>query len=355
MASKSCQQVGPVAPDHRSFVAMNVNWLDDIGDDLKRFLKIEQTSEFDQTIISHWKTFILWAEMGLSKNTQIAYQCNVRQFSMWMQRCHSMSLIRAHEHHVRQYIHQMLSQHKVSSQNRNLSALKSFFRWACREKLIVCDPTTNLFLAKQGPAVPVVLTEYQVDALLLAPDVQTPLGVRDRALLELLYATGMRVSESLGVEAFQINSNQNSFVVRGKGARDRVVLYGQEARHWLQRYLTWARPHLLGGRQCSWLFVATQDIRKKLSRTTVYKLVKRYAMKARIGVACSPHSLRHAFATHMLNAGANLRVIQLLLGHVSIASTQIYTHVAREKLRKVLALHHPRWYKRGLGRFAEAL
>lgn len=339
----------------RCSMAMNVTWHDEIGDDVKHFLQIEPTSEFDQTIISHWTAFILWAEMGLSKNTQIAYQCNVRQFSEWMLEYHSMSLLRAQENHLRQYIHQMLSLHKVSSQNRNLSALKSFFRWACRERLILCDPTTKLLPAKQGPTVPVVLTEYQVDALLLAPDVHTPLGVRDRALLELLYATGMRVSETLGVEAFQIKNGQSSFVVRGKGERDRVVLYGQEAHHWLQRYITWARPHLLGGRQCSWLFVAAQDIRKKLARSTVYKLVRRYAMKAKIGVTCSPHSLRHAFATHLLNAGANLRVIQMLLGHVSIASTQIYTHVAREQLRKILALHHPRWYKRGTGRFAEAL
>lgn len=336
-------------------LTLDSNWLLLIDGDsyrVRQLLTNEPTHELDRKLINHWKIFVLWAEMGLAENTQIAYECNLRQFSSWMLNSHALSLLAAHDHHVRQYIHQILSQHKVSSLNRHLSALKSFFSWACRNELISYSPTNTFRLAKQGLVAPIVLSECQVDALLLAPDVGTPQGVRDRALLELLYATGLRVSEALGVEAFQVKHEQTSFVVRGKGNRDRIVLYGQEANHWLIQYLTWARPRLLGGHQCSRLFVASRNIGQVLTRATVYKLVKRYAAKAKIGVPCSPHSLRHAFATHMLNAGANLKVIQMLLGHVSLSSTQIYTHVARERLRKVLALHHPRWYKRGLGRFA---
>jgi len=331
---------------------LDENWLFNVDrNEIWRLLTIEPSHERDLKLINHWKNCVLWAEMGLAQNTQIAYESNLRQFSSWMLNSHALSLLAAQEHHVRQYICQSLSWQKVSSLNRHLSAIKSFFKWVCRDELISCNPTVRIQLAKQALNVPIVLSECQVDALLLAPDVATPQGVRDRALLELLYATGLRVSEALGVEAFQVKHEQTSFVVRGKGNRDRVVLYGQEANHWLRQYLTWARPYLLGGHQCSRLFVATRNVGQKLTRTTVYKLVRRYAAKAKIGVPCSPHSLRHAFATHLLNAGANLRVIQLLLGHVSLSSTQIYTHVARERLRKVLALHHPRWYKADVGRF----
>lgn len=337
-------------------LTLDANWLvvgDGGSDRVRQLLTATPSHELDHKLINHWKIVVLWAEMGLAENTQIAYESNLRQFSSWMLNAHSLSLLAAQEHHLQQYTFQILSRHKVSSLNRHLSAIKSFFGWARRDELISCNPTSRVQLAKQGTAVPVVLSEYEVDALLLAPDVATPQGMRDRALLELLYATGLRVSEALGVEALQVKHEQTSFVVRGKGNRDRVVLYGQEASHWLRLYLTLARPHLLGGHQCSRLFVATRNVGQKLTRATVYKLVRRYAAKAKIVVPCTPHSLRHAFATHLLNAGANLRVIQLLLGHVSLSSTQIYTHVARERLHKVLALHHPRWYKSGLRRFVD--
>ena len=217
---------------------------------------------------------------------------------------------------------------------------KRFFRWALREKLIEADPTLRLRNAKQPLRVPKTLSEAQVEALLAAPDVEQPLGLRDRAMLELLYACGLRVSELVTIKTVQVGLAEGCLRVTGKGSKERLVPFGEEAHRWLQRYLAEARSAILGGRSSEALFVTARG--GAMTRQMFWKLIKAHALRAGIDAPLSPHTLRHAFATHLLNHGADLRVVQLLLGHADITTTTIYTHVARERLKRLHAQHHPR-------------
>jgi integrase/recombinase XerD len=221
---------------------------------------------------------------------------------------------------------------------------RRFFRWALREQWVRADPTLKLLSAKQALRVPHTLTEDQVSALLAAPNVETPLGLRDRTMLELMYASGLRVSELVGLQLFQIGLQDGVLRVMGKGSKERLVPFGQEAGEWLQRYLAQARPVLLSGQQHDAVFVTQRGAHagRAMTRIMFWSLVRKYARQADIRVSLSPHTLRHAFATHLLNHGADLRAVQLLLGHADISTTTIYTHVARERLQALHAQHHPR-------------
>jgi integrase/recombinase XerD len=213
-----------------------------------------------------------------------------------------------------------------------------------RERLVQSDPTLRMLAAKQALRVPKTLGEAQVDALLSAPDITTPLGLRDRAMLELMYASGLRVSELVSLKTLHVSLNEGVLRIMGKGSKERLVPFGEEAREWLQRYMGQARPVMLGQRQTQDLFVTTSGSTPgtAMSRVMFWSLVKRYAIDAGITAPLSPHTLRHAFATHLLNHGADLRAVQMLLGHADISTTTIYTHVARERLKTLHAQHHPR-------------
>ncbi|MBC7597717.1 MAG: site-specific tyrosine recombinase XerD, partial [Polaromonas sp.] len=229
---------------------------------------------------------------------------------------------------------------RATSANRRLTVFKRYFRWALRERFISADPTLKLQSARQALRVPKLMSEAQVESLLAAPDEDTPLGLRDRAMLELIYASGLRVSELVGLKTFHLGMNEGVLRVMGKGSKERLVPFGQVARQAIERYLLAARPAILGGRQTDDLFVTGRG--SGMSRVMFWMLVKKYALRAGITSPLSPHTLRHAFATHLLNHGADLRAVQMLLGHADISTTTIYTHVARERLKALHAQHHPR-------------
>ena len=227
-----------------------------------------------------------------------------------------------------------------STANRRLTVFKRFFRWALREHLLAADPTLRLMAAKQPLRVPKTLSEAQVEALMTAPDAQTALGCRDRAMLELLYASGLRVSELVSLKTVHVSLDEGALRVMGKGSKERLVPFGAQAHEWIRRYLGTARAEILQGRASDGLFVTARG--DCMTRQAFWLLIKRYAQRADVHVALSPHTLRHAFATHLLNHGADLRAVQMLLGHADISTTTIYTHVARERLKQLHALHHPR-------------
>lgn len=229
---------------------------------------------------------------------------------------------------------------KASSANRRLSVFRRYFRWALREHLIATDPTLKMSAAKQPARIPRTLNEIQVDDLLQAPLIDTPLGLRDRTMLELMYASGLRVTELISLKTVHVGFHEGALRVTGKGARERLVPFGEEAHAWLARYIKDARGAILKQRTSDVLFIASHGA--AMSRQMFWRLVKGYAVRAGITAPLSPHTLRHAFATHLLNHGADLRAVQLLLGHADISSTTIYTHVARERLRSLHAQHHPR-------------
>ena len=220
------------------------------------------------------------------------------------------------------------------------TVFKRFFRWAVRERIVDADPTLKLDSARQPLRVPKTLSEAQVEALLAAPDVATPLGLRDRAMLELLYASGLRVSELVSLKTVNVSFVECALRVTGKGAKERLVPFGEEALVWIERYVAEARPAIIGRRTSDALFVT--GLGGPMTRQMFWKLIKADALKAGIAAPLSPHTLRHAFATHLLNHGADLRAVQMLLGHADISTTTIYTHVARERLKQLHALHHPR-------------
>ena len=217
---------------------------------------------------------------------------------------------------------------------------RRFYRWATREGLSLDDPTVRMDAPRQRMRLPGTLTEAQVEALLAAPDTDEPLGLRDRAMLELLYASGLRVSELVTLKSVHVGLSENVLRITGKGSKERLVPFGVEASDWLTRYLGQARAQILGGQVSDALFVTGRG--DAMSRQMFWKLVKKYALLAGITQHLSPHTLRHAFATHLLNHGADLRVVQMLLGHADISTTQVYTHVARERLRQLHEKHHPR-------------
>jgi integrase/recombinase XerD len=283
----------------------------------------------------------VWLEDGLSKNTLSAYRRDLSAFTHWLG---ERALSDAGEQDLQAYFSQCHDTTKATTANRRLTVFKRFFRWALREGLVAEDPTLKLQSAKQALRVPKTLTEAQVEALLAAPDTSQALGVRDRTMLELMYASGLRVSELVTLKTFNLGLNDNVLRVLGKGAKERLVPFGEVASVWLRQYLGSVRTQLLDGKQTDDLFVTVRGTMagSAMSRTMFWMLVKKYATAAGIQSALSPHTLRHAFATHLLNHGADLRAVQMLLGHADISSTTIYTHVARERLAQIHSQHHPR-------------
>ncbi len=290
-------------------------------------------------------TFVdaLWLEDGLSSNTLAAYRRDLTLYAQWLHSTCGLMLPQTEEHHLQRYF-AVRSDGKATSANRRLTVFKRYFRWALRERLMTQDPTLKLLTAKQPLRVPKTMSEAQVEALLEAPDTDTPLGLRDRAMLELMYASGLRVSELVSLKVFNVGLNEGVLRVMGKGSKERLVPFGEVAGDWLQRYLSSSRLELLGRRQTDDLFVTSSGRHPgtAMSRVMFWGLVKRYALQAGLSAPPSPHTLRHAFATHLLNHGADLRAVQMLLGHADISTTTIYTHVARERLKTLHAQHHPR-------------
>jgi integrase/recombinase XerD len=283
----------------------------------------------------------LWLEDGLADLTLAAYRRDLSAFAAWLRNEAARGLDAAVPGDVESYLAwRFACRTRPRSAARYTSSLKRFYRYLLRENLIAADPTLNLDRPKLPRALPKTLTEADVERLLASADVGTPLGVRDRAMLETLYATGLRVSELVGLKLTAVNLGDGVVRVTGKGNKDRLVPLGEEALQWLQRYLKDARPVLLGRQLSDAMFVTPRGA--GMTRQAFWHLLKRRAHAARIDRPLSPHTLRHAFATHLLNHGADLRVVQMLLGHSDISTTQIYTHVARERLKQLHARHHPR-------------
>lgn len=297
----------------------------------------------------------LWVEDGLSQLTLSAYRRDLALLAAWLARHAQRALDEAGKADLLGYIAARHAASRATTANRRLTVFKRYYRWALRERRVGADPTLELLAAKQPLRVPKTLSEAQVEALLGAPDAATPLGLRDRAMLELMYASGLRVTELVEAKLVHLSLSEGVLRVLGKGARERLVPFGEEAHAWLTRWLAEGRPALLGARggaagaavapssaarASEALFVTRRG--SGMTRQMFWKLVKRYAVVAGITAPLTPHTLRHAFATHLLNHGADLRAVQMLLGHADIATTTIYTHVARERLRQLHAKHHPR-------------
>ena len=281
----------------------------------------------------------IWLEEGLSKNTLSAYRRDLSLYGRWLAG-RGKPIDASAESDLNAYFAARHSQTRATSANRRLTVFKRYFRWALRERMIAADPTLKLQSARQALRVPKTLSEAQVESLLAAPDVETPLGLRDRAMLELMYASGLRVSELVGLKLFNLGMNEGVLRVLGKGGKERLVPFGQIARDWITRFLAEARPAILAGQQSDDVFVTARG--RGMSRVMFWMIVKKQALAAGITAPLSPHTLRHAFATHLLNHGADLRAVQMLLGHADISTTTIYTHVARERLKALHAQHHPR-------------
>jgi integrase/recombinase XerD len=282
----------------------------------------------------------LWLEDGLARNTLDSYRRDLKQFAGWLEP-QGMDLLAVDQAAIQGYLaHRFRTKARASTAARLLSALKRFYRNAIRQNTIKSDPTLRIDTPKLPRPLPKTLTEADVENLLAAPALEQPLGLRDRAMLEVLYASGLRVSELVTLKVPQVSRDMGVVRVLGKGSKERLVPLGEEALSWLERYLREARPLLLGGRTSDALFVTSRA--DAMTRQAFWHLLRRYAVQAGIGKPVSPHTLRHAFATHLLNHGADLRVVQLLLGHSDISTTQIYTHVARERMKQLHAKHHPR-------------
>lgn len=281
----------------------------------------------------------VWLEDGLAKNSLAAYRRDLVSLSLWLGD-RGRSLLVADSSDLLDYVAAAHAQAKPSSLNRRLASMRRFFFWARRDGRIAADPTVNLVSARAAPRFPKSISEAQVEALLASPAVDSTRGLRDRAMLEVMYAAGLRVSELVQLRMVEISLADGWVRIFGKGSKERIVPLGDEAVAWLKRYLDQARPALLAGRVSDDVFVTPRAA--AMSRQMFWRLVKRYALQADITAPLSPHGLRHAFATHLLNHGADLRVVQLLLGHADISTTQVYTHVARERLKQLHARHHPR-------------
>ncbi len=291
----------------------------------------------EQLCIDHYLDAV-WAEKGLAANSLSAYRRDLTQFAVWQVK-HGHSLLTHCEQHI---IHYLTSKHQQSPRSiaRLLSCLRGFYRYQQREKKIDIDPTLTLAMPKQGRPLPHSLTEENVEALLNAPNVDHPLELRDRTLLELLYATGLRVSELVHLQLHHIQLNQGVVQVVGKGNKERLVPLGENALHWLTCYYANSRPLLLGNTLSSFVFLSRHH--RPMTRQTVWHRIKHYAKRVSIDKPLSPHTLRHAFATHLLNHGADLRVVQLLLGHRDLNTTQLYTHIAKARMKSLYQHHHPR-------------
>jgi integrase/recombinase XerD len=279
-------------------------------------------------------------ERGLSENTLGAYRADLMALQQRLGE-KSVEVAVASRADVMDYIAwRVEGGAKPRSTARQLSSFRRFYRYLLREGLIADDPTANIAMPKIGRALPQSLTEDEVDALLAAPNVAEPLGHRDRAMLEVLYATGVRVSELINLRMSQINLNQGVLRIIGKGDRERLIPLGDEAQDWLREFIEGPRVEILLERQTDYLFPTRRGDR--MTRQAFWHIIKRYAKKAGVVKKLSPHTVRHAFATHLLNNGADLRVVQLLLGHSDVSTTQIYTHVARERMKELHSRHHPR-------------
>ncbi|MCB4359539.1 site-specific tyrosine recombinase XerD [Quatrionicoccus australiensis] len=283
----------------------------------------------------------LWLEDGLARTTLDSYRSDLGRLALWLATHGHEALLDCRDTTLAGFIADLSRTTRATSQSRYLSTLRRFFRWQLGRGRIFVDPTLQLANPARPSRLPKVMSEKQVDHLLAAPDLDTPLGLRDRAMLETLYATGLRVSELVNLKTNEVGFNEGVIRVLGKGSKERLVPLGEVAIDWLQRYLAEVRQDILKGQQSEALFVTGRG--GAMTRQAFWQLIKRYALQAGIDPAkLSPHVLRHAFATHLLNHGADLRVVQLLLGHADITTTQIYTHVARERLKSLHTLHHPR-------------
>lgn len=279
-----------------------------------------------------------WLESGLSKNTLSALRSDLNQFSLFLDQT---SLLGVRTHDVQRYLAFLLGKStKASSTARFLSTLRRFYRFQVREGLLFEDPTAHISSPKQGRGLPKTLSEIQVEALLSAPDTSTDLGCRDRAMLETLYATGLRVSELVELQLLELNLTIGVVRIVGKGNKERLVPLGEQAIDWLKHYINSARLSLLKDCQCNAVFVTARGA--AMTRQAFWYVIKKHALTAGISQTLSPHTLRHAFATHLLNHGADLRSVQMLLGHEDLSTTQIYTHIARERLQSMHSVHHPR-------------
>jgi integrase/recombinase XerD len=282
----------------------------------------------------------LWLEKGLAAHTRAAYRSDLAHFNGWLDE-RGLLLERAGREAILDHLAWRLNAgYKARSTARFLSAARGLYRFLLREGLIALDPTLQVDLPQLGRPLPKSLSEADVEALLAAPDLGEPLGLRDRAMLEVLYACGLRVSELVGLTLEQVNLRQGVLRVFGKGSKERLVPLGEEAIAWIERYSKEARPLLLDGRPSDVLFPSLRG--EQMTRQTFWHRIKLQARVAGISSSLSPHTLRHAFATHLLNHGADLRVVQMLLGHSDLSTTQIYTHIARARLQELHAQHHPR-------------
>ncbi|MDE2347903.1 MAG: site-specific tyrosine recombinase XerD [Gammaproteobacteria bacterium] len=282
----------------------------------------------------------VWSERGLSANTLAAYRADLTALGRWLE-AHDSALLKATRIELLGFIAARVEAgSRPRSTARQLSSFRRFYRFMVREGLITVDPTAQIAMPKIGRSLPKSLTEAEVEALLEAPVVSDPLGHRDRTMLEVLYATGLRVSELVNLRHNQVNLAQGVMRVVGKGNRERLIPLGEEAVGWVQQFMRGPRIEILLDRQTDYLFPTRRGDR--MTRQAFWHIIKRYSKKAGVDKELSPHTLRHAFATHLLNHGADLRVVQMLLGHSDLSTTQIYTHVARERLKELHAQHHPR-------------
>ena len=281
----------------------------------------------------------LWLEKGLSENTLHAYRSDLLQFQQWLA-SRQQGLLQTDAATINAYLAKLVTQKSTRSVARLLSALRSLYRYLLRENLLASDPTALVDSPKPGRKIPDSLSEEDVEKLLQAPDTDTDLGVRDRTMLEILYASGLRVSELVNLSMAQINRNQGVLRVMGKGSKERLVPLGEQALEWLEMWLGEARANIMQSRQADAVFITRR--KQAMTRQAFWYLIKRYARQAGISKPLSPHTLRHAFATHLLNHGADLRAVQMLLGHSDLSTTQIYTHIARQRLQSLHKAHHPR-------------
>ena len=283
----------------------------------------------------------MWMEKGLSDNSLSAYRRDLRQFHDWLAKNRGSSITRADRSSLQAYLGARLQQgQSPRSTARFMSCVRGFYHFLLREGRITVDPTLDVDSPKLGRPLPKSLSEAEVDRLLQAPDLDNALEFRDRTMLELLYACGLRVTELTSLQLMQVSLNQGVVRVFGKGSKERLVPMGEEALLWLQRYMAGPRAELLNGAPCDALFPSRRG--RQMTRQTFWYRIKIYALRAGIKRELSPHTLRHAFATHLLNHGADLRVVQLLLGHSDLSTTQIYTHVAKQRMQELHARHHPR-------------
>jgi len=284
----------------------------------------------------------LWLEDGLSRNTLESYRRDINKLAAWLEQDRKIDLLQCTHADIQGFLAHLVVEQKAkaTSTSRAISSLKRLYQYQLRQGKISIDPTLQIATPKLPRSLPNSLTEQDVEVLLNAPDVDTPLGMRDRTMLEVLYASGLRVSELVGLSSAQVSLDMGVVRVMGKGSKERLVPLGEEALDWLRRYLADARPALLGGKLSNTMFVTQRGA--GMTRQMFWYLIKRHAKYGGLDKPLSPHTLRHAFATHLLNHGADLRVVQMLLGHADISTTQIYTHVARERLKQLHATHHPR-------------